>query len=163
VENEMTNYEAITEATRHAAREAFKYAKNVPADKLDWKPLDSGRSVLDICREMACCAGWSDQILKGQPFPEWNEEMQAELEARNSAWTTAEACEEECNRQLEVFIATVKDFPDEKLSDTFVLPFDGGQTITMRENMQYPLWNFTYHQGQIAYIQTLYGDKQMYW
>ncbi len=57
----------------------------------------------------------------------------------------------------------MKDFPDEKFDDKFTLPFDGGQVITMKENMAYPMWNFTYHQGQIAYIQTLYGDRNMYW
>lgn len=159
----MRFQDSMIEATRNAAREAFKYAKHVPADKLDWKPLDSGRSVLDICKEMAQCPGWTVQILKGEGFPEWSDEAQAALESKTSAWTTAEACEEECNRQLEAFYAAVREFPDEKLGDTFVLPFDGGQTITMKENIEYPFWNFTYHQGQIAYIQTLYGDKQMYW
>jgi hypothetical protein len=32
----------------------------------------------------------------------------------------------------------------------------------MIEMMDYPRWNFNYHNGQIAYIQTLYGDKEMH-
>ena len=32
----------------------------------------------------------------------------------------------------------------------------------MTEMMDYPRWNFTYHVGQIAYIQTLLGDEKMY-
>jgi hypothetical protein len=26
--------------------------------------------------------------------------------------------------------------------------------------LEYPRWNATYHLGQIAFIQTLYGDKE---
>ena len=159
----MTFQESIIEGTSKSAAEAFKYAKQVPADKLDWKPLDAGRSVLDICREMAMCASWSTMILSGQGFPEFSEEGMAEMKKMQEGWTTAEACEEVCNKNLDDFFAAVKSFPDSKLGDTFTLPFDGGQTINMRENMAYPSWNFMYHQGQIAYIQTLYGDNKMYW
>jgi hypothetical protein len=28
--------------------------------------------------------------------------------------------------------------------------------------LDYPRWNFNYHLGQIAYIQTHYGDKSLY-
>jgi hypothetical protein len=159
----MTFQESIIEGTRKSAAEAFKYAKQVPADKLDWKPLDAGRSVLDICREMALCASWSAQILSGQGFPEFTEESQAAMKKMQESWTTPEACEEVCNKNLEDFFEKVRAFPDSKLKDTITLPFDGGQTITMMENMTYPSWNFMYHQGQIAYIQTLYGDNKMYW
>jgi hypothetical protein len=158
----MNYLESLIEPTRAAAREAFKYAKAVPADKLNWKPLDAGRSVLDICKEMAQCAGWSTQILGGG-FGEWNEETQAEMERKTSSWTTAEACEEECNRQLDAYFAALRTFPEERLSEKFQLPFEGGPEITLKQNCEYPLWNFQYHQGQIAYIQTLYGDKNMYW
>lgn len=159
----MTFQEGIIAGTRYAAQEAFKYAKAVPADKLEWKPMDEGRSVLDICKEMAMAPSWSTNILGGQPMPDFDEKAMEEYNNMSAGWTTAEACEEVCLKNLDAFFAAVSAFPDDKLNDKYTLPFDGGQTITMMENMQYPAWNFTYHQGQIAYIQTLYGDKKMYW
>jgi len=159
----MRYQDAIIENTKAAAEQAFKYAKKVPADKLDWKPLGEGRSVLDICREMACCAEWSERILRNEPFPEFTPEIQEAIAKQNESMKTAEDCEAECNRRLDTYLKAVAEFPDDKLGDTFTLPFDGGQTITMKQNMDYPRWNFEYHQGQIAYIQTLYGDKQVYW
>lgn len=151
------------EATLYAAKEAFKYAKAVPTDKVDWKPLDAGRSVLELCKEMAQCATWAEKILSGQGEGEFTEEAMEGAKKFEESLTTVEACEAACMKSVESYLKVVKDFPDEKLDDKFTLPFDGGQEITMRENMDYPRWNFTYHQGQIAYIQTLYGDAKMYW
>lgn len=159
----MRYQDHIIEATRRAASEAFKYARQVPADKLNWKPLDEGRSVLDLCREMAACPQWADMILKGQPMPSFSEEELVEMDKAQAHLTTAELCEAECMKNLETFFETVRTFPDDRLNEKYTLPFDGGQTITMAENMEYPLWNLTYHQGQIAYVQTLYGDRKMYW
>ena len=77
-------------------------------------------------------------------------------------WKTVEACEAECNRRVDKLCAMFKAMPDERLKETKWLPYDGGRDFTMAEMMDYPRWNFSYHQGQIAYIQTLYGDKEMH-
>lgn len=159
----MRYQDYIVESTLYAAKEAFKYAKAVPADKLDWKPLDAGRSVLALCKEMAQCAGWSEMILTGKAADAFGPEAMEAAQKAEDQWTTVEACEAECMRQIESYLKVVRDFPDDRMDEKFTLPFDGGQEINMRENMDYPRWNFTYHQGQIAYIQTLYGDAKMYW
>ncbi len=52
--------------------------------------------------------------------------------------------------------------PDERLSEKKWLPFDGGRDFSMPEMMDYPRWNFNYHLGQSAYIQTLLGDREMH-
>jgi hypothetical protein len=148
--------------TQRAADEAFKYAKAVPADKLGWKPLDGGRSVLDICQEMALCPGWANDIISGKPQPEWNEETVAKVEAEKQSFSTTEACQAECNRRLAELFDMYRAMPDERLSETKWLPYDGGRDFQMEEMMDYPRWNFNYHLGQIAYVQTLYGDKGMH-
>ena len=152
----------IIEGTKVAVDEVFRYARNVPADKLEWKPLDEGRSILDICRELAMCPLWSVMILEGKEMPDMSGEQESG-DCSGPTLDTVEACEALCRQNLESFYAAVSAFPDEKLKDTYVLPFDGGQTINMEANMDYPRWNFTYHVGQIAYIQTLDGDKKIYW
>jgi predicted secreted protein len=152
----------LIQATCEAAKEAFAYAKAVPADKLDWKPLEAGRSVLDICQEMALCPGWAKEMIEDQGDHEWNEETMAAIEAEKAKLATIEACEAECNRQLELLFEFFRTIPDERLKDTKWLPYDGGRDFTVAEMMEYPKWNFTYHLGQIGYIQTLYGDKSMH-
>jgi uncharacterized damage-inducible protein DinB len=156
--------EKIIEATCAAAREAFAYAKAVPADKLEWQPLDNGRSVLDICQELALCPTWCYEIVRerDEPMPEWSEETAEGYRREQQQWKTAEACEAECNRRLEQLFEVFRSMPDSRLEEKKWLPYDGGRDFTMEEMMDYPRWNFTYHLGQIAYIQTLYGDKEMY-
>lgn len=151
----MSFQESAIEGTRYAAAEAFRYAKKVPADKLNWKPMDAGRSVLELCQEMAQCASWTTQILQGG--------LQMGEEENPAGLDTVEACEAECNKNLEAMYAAIREFPEARLEEKYTLPFDGGAEITMRQNIMYPLWNFTYHQGQIGYIQTLYGDNNNYW
>ncbi|AIE86254.1 DinB family protein [Fimbriimonas ginsengisoli] len=158
----MRYQDYIIDVTRKAAEEAFRYAANVPADKLEWKPLDAGRSVLDMAREMAKTPVWAYDIISGAPAPEWDEESAAALKAEMEAWKTIDQCKEECLKQIDRLAGLYKDFPDERLSETKWLPYSGGKDFTYYEMMDYPRWNFTYHLGQIGYIQTLYGDKEMY-
>ncbi|MBL8066071.1 MAG: hypothetical protein JNM34_09460 [Chthonomonadaceae bacterium] len=152
----------IVDTTRAAAHETFRYAKAVPADKVEWQPAEGARSVLQQCRELAMCPGWAEDILTQDGVPEWNEETMATIEKEQSQWTSVEQCEAECNRRLEKFFAYVQTIKDEDLSKTKWLPFDGGRDFTYMEMMDYPRWNFNYHLGQIGYIQIMYGDKDMH-
>jgi hypothetical protein len=144
-----------------AAKEAFKNAKAVPGDKVDWKPLDLGRSVLDQAREMAKCPDWAYSICSGEE-PDWSEGAMSEQQKEMNTWDTVERCEQECNQRMERLVKLYREMPDERLKETKFLPFDGGRDFTMVEMMEYPRWNYNYHNGQINYIQTLYGDKEMH-
>lgn len=157
----MRYQDFIIEETQKAADEAFRYAEAVPADKLEWAPLDTGRSVLDQCREMAQCPAWAEDIIRGVER-EWNEETMAAIVKEREQWTTVEACQAECNRRLANLFEFYRTIGDERLGETKWLPYDGGRDFTMVEMMDYPRWNFNYHLGQIGYVQTLYGDKQMH-
>lgn len=152
----------MCEVTQKAADEAFKYAKAVPADKIDWKPLDLGRSVLDQCKEMAMCAGWCQDIIDAEKPPEFSEESMAAIQKEQEQWKTVEDCQAEAQRRMDKLFAFFRELPDERLTEKKWLPFDGGREFTVTEMMDYPRWNFNYHLGQVAYIQTLFGDKEMH-
>ena len=158
----MRYQDYIVDATREAAKEAFRYAKAVPADKLEWKPLDAGRSVLDMCRELAMCPGWAYDIIEGKEQPEWNEETMAAIKKEQEQWKTVDDCEAEFNRRFAKLEGLFKGISDERLKETKWLPYDGGRDFTVAEMMDYPRWNCTYHLGQIGYVQTLDGDRDMH-
>ncbi len=154
----------VIEVTRTAQEEAFRYAKAVAEDKVEWKPLDAGQTVLSMCRELAKCPDWAYELISGEEA-DWSEEAQAKQKAEMETWTTVAKCEEVGKEKLGRYFALLADLPDARLSETKDLPFGPGgsmKNFTMAEMMDYPRWNFTYHLGQIAYIQTLYGDKGMY-
>lgn len=158
----MRYQDMIIEATARAAEEFFRYARAVTEERLEWKPLDAGRSVLDLAREAAMTPDWARESLESDASPEWNDEKMAEQKRLMDSWTAIHECESQCLRRLEKFYATVRDFPDDRLTATKWLPYEGGRDFTFAEMMDYPRWNFNYHTGQVAYIQTLYGDKEMY-
>src|SRR5688572_17237993 len=143
----MRLQEHMIDVTRAAAKEAFRYARAVPPDKVEWAPLDKGRSVLDQCREMALCAGWCEEIIQSKELPEWNEESMAAIKKEQEQWKTIDDCEAEANRRLEKLFDVFKGLPDERLQETKWLPYDGGRDFTMAEMMDYPRWNFNYHLG----------------
>ncbi|RYD70925.1 MAG: hypothetical protein EOP84_25805 [Verrucomicrobiaceae bacterium] len=160
----MKLQDQLVKETKAAAEEAFRYAKAVPADKQEWSPLDKGQTVLSMCRELAKCGDWSYDMLAGVEM-DWSEEAQAKQQAEMNSWTSIEDCEKVANEKLERLYGLIKDYPDEKLTNTISLPFGPGGTMkdfTMAEIMDYPRWNCNYHLGQIGYIQTLYGDKEMH-
>jgi len=152
----------IIEETKKAAAEAFRYAVAVPEDKVEWSPLDNGRSVLDQAREMAKCPVWAYAIISGGPMPAPDEAVMAQQKAEMDAWKTIDVCKAECETQLEKLYELYATVTDERLAETKWLPFDGGRDFTYKEMMDYPRWNFNWHAGQIAYVQTLYGDKDMH-
>lgn len=152
------------DTTREASEEVFRYAHAVPVDKVEWKPLDAGRTVIDIARELAKCPDWAREIVSGEEM-DWSEEGQAAQKAEMESWKTVAECEAACKEKLGRYFELLKDLPDSRLSETKDLPFGPGgsmKTFTMAELMDYPRWNFNYHLGQIAYVQTLYGDKEMH-
>lgn len=150
------------ETTQKAADEAFRYAAAVPADKLVWKPVDAGRSVLDQAQELAKCPEWAYRIVSGANMADYTEEQRAADRDEMAAWDTIEKCKAECQARLDKLFELYRTVSDERLKETQWLPFDGGRDFTVSEMMWYPIWNFQYHTGQIAYVQTLYGDPKMY-
>jgi hypothetical protein len=150
----------IADTAKEAFAVAFRYAKAVPADKLDWAP-EGGRSVLSMCRELVMTPTWCLSAFNSSPG-DWSDEAREAQRKEQESWTTVAACEAQFQSRFAEVDAFFRGMPDEDLSKTKWLPFNGGRDHTYLEMMDYPRWNATYHLGQIAYIQTLYGDKEMY-
>ncbi|MBS1726961.1 MAG: hypothetical protein JST51_09605 [Armatimonadetes bacterium] len=152
----MTIQEYLADVTRSAAQEAFRYAKAVPADKLTWEP-DGARSVISLCWEMAMCPTWAQDLIENR------EEGDSSGGALDPAQPLSVAeYETECLARVEKLAQLFGTLSDERLKDTKWLPYNGGRDHTVLEMMDYPRWNFNYHLGQIAYVQTMLGDKEMH-
>lgn len=149
----------IVEQTKAAMGEAFRYLKAVPTDKVEWKPLEEGRSALSLAQELARTPVWAMDTIQKE---EWDEEAGKKEREIMAGFKTIDDCEQECNRQMEKLFELYESISDSKLNDTKWLPFDGGREFTVMEMMDYPRWNANYHLGQIGYIQLLYGDKEMH-
>jgi len=144
---------------KEAAEEFFRFARAVPADRLEWHPEGTGQSVLQMCREIAVTPTWATLAMTGN---EWTEEEAVKGRAEMDSWTTVDACVEAWHDHFSRWADIVHALSDDDLNKTRWLPYNGGRDHTVLEMLEYPRWNATYHTGQVAFIQTLYGDKGMY-
>ena len=148
--------------TKRASEDIVRCARASPDDKLNWKPLENGRSTLDILQEVAQSPQWGVSILTARACPPFNPEMFAEMKKERSAWTTIDACATAMRENNEKLFAIIRDYPDEDLAKRIELPFMPGMVLTLAEIALTQYWNATYHLGQINYIQTLLGDFEMH-
>jgi|SRR5579859_1824981 len=163
--NTMKIQNYVVDCARDAANMAFRYASAVPEEKLDWSPKGEGgegRSVLSMCRELAWTPEWACAAMNPQP-QDWSEEQREAARQLEQNWKTVDDCHAQFNERFKKWEETVLALSDEDLSKTKWLPYDGGRDFTYLEMLDYVRWNSTYHLGQIAYIQILYGDKEIYW
>lgn len=129
----------------------------MPEDKLTWEVEGKGRSALEQPQECAMSAAFFASILE-----------QTELEpdffdkARQTyrTWTTIDACEQHAKANTERLFAAIRNVPDDALHNEVELPGTNGQTDTNFNVVSFQNWHFTYHNGQISFIETLYGDKE---
>lgn len=139
-----TSYEALTRAASELG------------DKMDWRPLNKGRSALDQVIECASFAQLGTHILTHQALPPMDqgvfEELHAEHGTPEKALALAQSASDEFARAIEAF-------PAEKMGEKITLPFGGGMEKALGEIPLMAYWNTVYHEGQINYIQTLLGDE----
>ncbi len=150
----------IADSAKEAAEQAFRYAEAVPTEKLDWEPVEGVRSTLNIVRELAMTPTWAYDLLFGDSQTSGEGDMEAQM-ALMASWSLDEAKKQFAERFAK-FETSVRAMSEERFTETKWLPYDGGRDFTVLEMLDYPRWNFNYHQGQIAYIQMLYGDKDMH-
>ncbi len=135
-------------------------AKRVPADKLDWKPLEAGRSVLDQLQECAVIAGFYKSLLATYLMPEFGPEFMADYNKARAELDTMAKVESMLRENTATAVAAIRRaVPDDVIENE--MPFFGPEPWKVYSVMNAHAWNMHYHTGQICYVQTLLGDKDM--
>ncbi len=135
----------------------IRTAQAVPDDKLNWKPLDNGRAVLDLLSE----AAWVPEIVtrllesKGEWKPSYEYFKQGAPE--RAAWTRDE-CLEKLRANTDAAIAAIRDVSEEELLQPMKMPIGGEITLPLGIWVMMTYRTFMSRTAQINYIQTLYGD-----
>lgn len=150
----------LVQLTREQLDALFRNARAVPPDRLEWRPMDQGRSVLDQVQECAAIPRLLSRILQERAFNIGREEMDA-LRSEWAAWTLDQA-ERIAREETDQFLGLLISMDEDELGRTIPVPFFGGRERTLMEIATTHAWNLIYHTGQIAYIQTLFGDREMH-
>lgn len=151
--------DSIVEMTKYATDALFRTARAVPADKLDWKPLDQGRSVKEQLQECANTPLYFMGLVVSDSEKDEETNGQAKEQGSNQTWTIDE-CEKQCEANTQTLAGLIATLTDEELKQQVELPWGGHASKADVVGLQY--WNLVYHQGQISYIQTLYGDMEFH-
>lgn len=143
----MSELDALAaQATWTADNIAFNL-KFVPDDKLDWKPAPTAKSVLEVINHtVAAMKGMSGAIRGGS----W------EVPAFDPA-TTNEQAQSMIRDAVADYTAALKSLSPADLEKSVTLPFG---TFSLRQFTGFGVVELQHHRGQIAYLQTLWGDTQ---
>lgn len=149
----------IADQTLLAAEELFLQARQIPEDKLAWRAMDEGRTALDQLQECAAAPSSYTNILRREPKAFLDSDREKRQLAK-ATWLTVDKCETECRERTAILLEIIRAIPDTALSDSVMMPWGEEWKISDVSAMHY--WNLVYHTGQICFIQTLLGDKEVH-
>ncbi|MDF2441320.1 MAG: hypothetical protein JWN98_2304, partial [Abditibacteriota bacterium] len=149
--------ELIIGLTESGRDSLLRTAQAVPEDKLNWKPLDNGRTVLDLLGDAAQMPLFAIQLMEQKESFQFDRERFQQATQARATWTRDEAIEH-LNRNTKQMIAAIGALTDEELNTPIHLPMGGGMTLPLSGWLMMAYRTFTSRFAQINYIQTLYGD-----
>lgn len=150
----MTIQQMAAQLITEAAEALERNLAAMPADRQDWSAGRPGRTALEVVRECATTNHFLAQLLTQRGMPGAG----GGAPVPPGECATPEQVLELLRAGRDALVAAVSAFPDEHLQDTVTLPFGGGMTLSFAQVMFKSYWHMTYHEGQVNYIQTLYGD-----
>jgi hypothetical protein len=140
------------ERTLKGAGNLIRLLDATRTEKRLWKPLDSGRSAVELVVEATLVnRKWALTLREGSYMRLPPEVVaQAEASSQDAAQVTPLLHE-----SAEELAAAILALSPEQLDAQISAPFG---TYTVAQCCLLGYWNMVYHEGQINYIQTLYGD-----
>lgn len=150
---------------RQAVRDVERFLRNfahVPDDKLTWSPTPTAKSALRIAAHTALYLGRFARMIRERRLPQPSDVQAwvAGCDAQEVAITNRQGVEEAFRAGIEEVLAALGALTPEDLDVT--LDSGQGRTITMKQLIALPAWHTTLHLGQIDYLQTCWGDMEVY-
>lgn len=145
--------------TEQAYSFLLKDIKAIPEDKLTASNGESGRTPLHIATECAVVNRRVAGYLRGQEIPRPSPEERAAFMSSIDTREKLLALLEEGTQSL----LNALDELDENTLGDMDDKFIEGFPMLRHAVAQLPAIHMMYHDGQLTYIQTLYGDTKMHW
>ena len=129
----------------------------MPEERVGWHPPvegNEGRDALDQVVECAYLNEWAAQAFRDGRLPAFDNEDYKKKKDANRSQQAALAWLQSGTNSL---ASAVEACSPSQLGETVTNPFTGKPT-TWAEFADFFYWNNVYHEGQVNYIQVLYGD-----
>jgi len=149
----------LRSSTEQALMFLVKDLKAIPDDKLNVRHGDCARAPLHIAAECAVANKRIAAYLRGEeltrPSPEEREALLSALDTREKVLALLDEGTQELLKTLDELDENTLGDMDEK--------FFEGRPMSRYSIAQLPAVHMMYHDGQLNYIHTLYGDDKVHW
>jgi hypothetical protein len=135
---------------------------HVPDDKLTWTPTPTAKSAIRIAAHTALYAARFARMMRDGKLPGGDglESWLAQRNAEEAALTSRTEVETVFRRGTEEVLEALSSMTPEGIGSS--LDSGLGWSMPMTFLMKLPGWHATLHTGQIDYLQTCWGDEQVY-
>ncbi|HLK16703.1 MAG TPA: DinB family protein [Fimbriimonadaceae bacterium] len=148
----MTVQDFIASGTEKGTADLLAAYERTTPEKRGWQP-EGGRSARNVLAECAIMTDGLADIVQTGKMPEFDmDKFHADLAALDTDEKAISALKAGTDKLVKV----IKALPDDKLSVLIESPWG---TYTTAAWAHHVTTHNAYHEGQINYIQTLYGDK----
>jgi hypothetical protein len=151
--------EFVAESTESRAKTFLETYRRLPENLRKWRPLDKGRSAADQFAECALLNLATAQLIESRQWPpDADGKMSFSIGGNDLETLKAELIETGNHMEtvfeqnLAVLIPALRNVDEDQLTEEIILPW-GPQTLA--QIITYPLWNMSYHEGQVNYISFL--------
>lgn len=144
---------------RNAGAALHDAVAKMPDDRIEWHPVTEGNSGRDALDQALECAYLNEWIVQGyrtgqMPTIDWDD-----YKARTAARRNKADCLAWLQSSTEALATALASFPQERLGESVMDPLHDGKATTWADfAIDLFYWNTVYHEGQVNYIQVLYGD-----
>lgn len=129
----------------------------IPSDKLGASPMGTARTPLEFSAEVAGFNRYVASVLQGQTVTRTPEERDAYVKSIDSF----EKAKQAVDSSVELLADAVAGLDEEGMIREVTTPWE--ETVTAYRLASMCLMHMMYHDGQINYIQSLYGDSENHW
>lgn len=154
--------ETITRCKEQASQAMEMFLRNlshVPEEMLSWSPSPTSRSSLQIAAHVAGYSLGFARLLRAGQFPESAEEFLRPIQADVESVTSREGAEEMLRRGIEDTLQALDTVRPEQVASILETPIGPTPFLFF---MTIPANHLWLHTGQIDYLQTCWGDQQVY-
>ena len=151
------NSQFLIATIRNAHDGLVRTVQAVPDDKMNWKPLDNGRPVLDLLGDVAQVTGMIAELARTRGEVKPSYEKFAALKTERADWTR-EAARTTLEENAQKLYAAIDELSEAELAQDVTMEIGGGMTMPLAAWIMMANRTFISRFAQINYIQTLYGD-----
>ncbi len=147
----LTIQEYAARALEERAEALIAVALATPEDQREWRPLDRGRTARDQMVECAALNGGVAALVRARA---WDDSLVEKDRQARAALDTMDKAARALRENTRALTDAVRATPDEHLATEVPLPWLEAP-ISLADLFLLMLWNMSYHEGQIVYIQHL--------